>query len=52
MPISTRVFTLDFSGDLCSVAAFVNITLEADHFDRVSGSGFSVLGDHCSPVEK
>lgn len=37
---------------LCSVAALAHITLDADHFDVASVSGFSVSGDHFSLLEK
>lgn len=37
---------------LCSGAAFVTITLDAYHFDGVSVSGFSVLDDTFSLLEK
>lgn len=36
---------------LHSVAAFVNINLDAGHFDGALGSGFCLLGDHFSLLE-
>lgn len=37
---------------LYTVAAFADMTMDADHFDGASVSGFSVLGDHFSTLEK
>ena len=39
MPIFKRGIQVDFSVTLYTVAAFVNITIDGDHFDEASVSG-------------